>query len=238
MLWEDNYLMHYGIKGQRWGIRRFQNKDGTLTEEGKKRYTDSEKRNTTKSEGDFITSAYKASADKGLMKKLGKILGNSNDPEVKKTASLAERFKETERKLNEKFLEYNDKYTKDTGKYWDGDAGELHSYLTEHYKEYGGLANEHELLSAKFSKACMKLSKNEEIRSIPEFNKYTDLRFVNNSGDVKTGSTAAYAIASSLLKNQAESYGFIPDVYFVEWHDSKGQPYPTWIDNVIKELDH
>lgn len=31
-------LYHHGIKGQRWGIRRFQNEDGTYTEEGKKRY--------------------------------------------------------------------------------------------------------------------------------------------------------------------------------------------------------
>lgn len=31
-------LYHSGIKGQKWGIRRFQNEDGTLTEEGKKRY--------------------------------------------------------------------------------------------------------------------------------------------------------------------------------------------------------
>lgn len=31
-------LCHHGIKGQRWGIRRYQNEDGTLTEEGKKRY--------------------------------------------------------------------------------------------------------------------------------------------------------------------------------------------------------
>ena len=33
----DNYLSHFGIKGQKWGIRRYQNKDGTLTEEGKQR---------------------------------------------------------------------------------------------------------------------------------------------------------------------------------------------------------
>lgn len=33
-----SYLMHYGVKGQKWGVRRFENKDGTLTEEGKKRY--------------------------------------------------------------------------------------------------------------------------------------------------------------------------------------------------------
>ena len=33
-----SYLVHYGIKGQKWGIRRFENSDGTLTAEGKKRY--------------------------------------------------------------------------------------------------------------------------------------------------------------------------------------------------------
>lgn len=34
----SDYLMHYGISGQRRGIRRYQNEDGTLTEEGKRRY--------------------------------------------------------------------------------------------------------------------------------------------------------------------------------------------------------
>lgn len=31
------YLAHHGIKGQRWGIRRYQNPDGSLTEKGKAR---------------------------------------------------------------------------------------------------------------------------------------------------------------------------------------------------------
>ena len=31
-------LMHHGIKGQKWGIRRYQNPDGTLTAQGKARY--------------------------------------------------------------------------------------------------------------------------------------------------------------------------------------------------------
>lgn len=34
----DSYIYHHGIKGQRWGVRRYQNPDGTLTEEGKRRY--------------------------------------------------------------------------------------------------------------------------------------------------------------------------------------------------------
>ena len=35
-----DYLEHHGILGQKWGIRRFQNPDGSLTEEGRKRYGD------------------------------------------------------------------------------------------------------------------------------------------------------------------------------------------------------
>ena len=31
-----DYLMHHGVKGMRWGIRRYQNKDGSLTNAGKK----------------------------------------------------------------------------------------------------------------------------------------------------------------------------------------------------------
>ena len=31
------YLYHHGIKGQKWGVRRFRNADGTLTAAGKKR---------------------------------------------------------------------------------------------------------------------------------------------------------------------------------------------------------
>lgn len=35
---EISALYHHGIKGQKWGVRRYQNEDGTLTESGKARY--------------------------------------------------------------------------------------------------------------------------------------------------------------------------------------------------------
>ena len=38
---DSSYIYHHGILGQKWGIRRFQNKNGSLTNEGKRRYNDS-----------------------------------------------------------------------------------------------------------------------------------------------------------------------------------------------------
>lgn len=35
---DANELFHHGIKGQKWGVRRYQNADGSLTPEGMKRY--------------------------------------------------------------------------------------------------------------------------------------------------------------------------------------------------------
>lgn len=35
-------LYHHGIKGQRWGVRRFQNEDGSLTSAGRSRYLNSD----------------------------------------------------------------------------------------------------------------------------------------------------------------------------------------------------
>lgn len=49
----QNYIKHHGIKGQRWGIRRYQNDDGSLTKAGEQRYnkeTENDKHSSDSSE--------------------------------------------------------------------------------------------------------------------------------------------------------------------------------------------
>ena len=38
----SDYISHFGVKGMKWGVRRYQNRDGSLTPEGRKRYGRSE----------------------------------------------------------------------------------------------------------------------------------------------------------------------------------------------------
>lgn len=34
----NEYISHHGVLGQKWGVRRYQNEDGSLTDKGKQRY--------------------------------------------------------------------------------------------------------------------------------------------------------------------------------------------------------
>lgn len=52
------YLMHHGIKGQKWGVRRFQNEDGSLTLAGEERYLKGDNRANQKGDERF-KNAYK-----------------------------------------------------------------------------------------------------------------------------------------------------------------------------------
>ena len=54
----EGYLMHHGILGQKWGVRRFQNSDGSLTAAGRERYARSEQKRLNKQADKAIRTDY------------------------------------------------------------------------------------------------------------------------------------------------------------------------------------
>lgn len=97
------FLSHHGIKGQRWGVRRFQNEDGSLTSIGQKRYGDPDyKKDYDESDKDQLTRDYKradAEAAKAILDGASK---SANDA----ANTIGNIGKNKSKVVNEKSYEY------------------------------------------------------------------------------------------------------------------------------------
>ena len=80
-IYYPNYISHHGIKGQHWGIRRYQNEDGTYTAEGKARRSAN------------LTKDYRSTAESGMKSKnrfLGRKLFASKKERIARGKDLSE----------------------------------------------------------------------------------------------------------------------------------------------------
>ena len=97
-MWEYNYipdsheLYHHGVKGMKWGIRRYQNADGSLTDAGKKKY------------GKMCNDKLSKTLKKQVQKQRAEIHGGSN-----RWMSYAD-IGENSKKAIKKFREDHNKY--------------------------------------------------------------------------------------------------------------------------------
>lgn len=132
-------LYHYGIKGMRWGIRRYQNEDGSYTSAGKKRYLSDK---TEKIQRDI--DSYKPFTKTGIRTKSGQMVLTPD--EIKRSmSSLYEIKKKKEEKYGKK---WDEKASEQALK--DARKKEIKKNVSDYNKKYGEATREAERADAQW----------------------------------------------------------------------------------------
>ncbi len=126
----NDYLKHYGILGMKRGVRRFQNKDGSLTPEGKRRYR------ATSSDSATTKKVKKRSGSK-IRKFLEKQAQNNANRYMKKANKKEDiRNQKLQKKAAELVTKYGDKYKVEVYLKSIDDLVKLQGYMDDEYSAY------------------------------------------------------------------------------------------------------
>lgn len=149
-------LYHHGIKGQRWGVRRFQNKDGSYTAAGKKRYQ--------VTNGDFVDKYEKASrfdADDmyTTVRSTSRMLSGAN-----------KRYKELNQKISDAVSKIENDPSYYTKKGWKAkQARENYRAKLEQYKNAKGISKAKALIELNIVDDIRKRTGKNEILNAIDF---------------------------------------------------------------------
>lgn len=133
----NNELYHYGVVGMKWGVRRYQNKDGSLTEEGRTR------KGIKKLEARAVKEKYKSDLKNGgnhLFKFVRTSTGANYDKAVDKYQKQLESNKELKRLSKEAHNAEMDRLLlekKVYDKFMSKDIFDTDGYNDELYELYG-----------------------------------------------------------------------------------------------------
>lgn len=129
-LTDEEYIAHHGILGQKWGIRRYQNPDGSLTPEGRSRIQNHDSKTIRSIAKNRTSNMYKNMSESDLAKRR-KVLGNleeaydkyKNAPDttskkdlqklksdVNKTSEAVNKIRQSDIKKNFKDMDLDDYY--------------------------------------------------------------------------------------------------------------------------------
>lgn len=103
-------LYHHGIKGMKWGVRRYQNPDGSLTDKGKKRYLNSDGTLNKKGEKYYAKETERLKAERKTLRA------------QKSAATKLSKLEEMRKKNAELEDEVNGKKTKEEDKSSSGES--------------------------------------------------------------------------------------------------------------------
>ena len=128
----SDFLAHHGIKGQKWGVRRFQNSDGSLTEAGKKRYSVDKKLNK-----EMISTVLDGEFNNGENRKfLKEELGITSKDDLSSRLYLDDKYNYNNKKTGKKGTSYIYRLNAKDGDESKTDDQRLNIAQTEYIVEY------------------------------------------------------------------------------------------------------